>query len=103
MKSVTLIYCGVSTDAAKAMAVKIRADGGSAQLRSAETFDVSEQDAADRVIIQPDVTQSDRARIEAAYGDKVQRPVVERTEKPKLTLPPAPAAPVAAPQTSKGK
>lgn len=97
MKSLTLIFHGDNGAAAKALADKVRAGGTSAQLRSAVAYG-GEVEPCDVVVVQSDVSAFDRARIEAAYGDKVQR-----SEKPKLTLPPAPAAVPAPPPVAKGK
>lgn len=84
MKSLSLIFYAENGDAAKALAVKLRLDGKSAQLRQMVAYD-GEVEMCDSVIVLSDVSPSDRSRIEAAFGEKVQR-----SERSKLTLPPPP-------------
>ncbi len=100
MKSITLIFYAEAGDVAKQHAVKLRAEGNTAQLRQTVAFD-GEVEPCDRVVVLPGVSDFDRDRIHAAYGDKVQ--AVAEKAKPKLSLPPAPAAPLAPPPTVKGR
>lgn len=73
MKSLTLIYCN-DGDAAKVLAADLRHEGKqTVNLRSAAMF-AGEVEDCDRVIVQPCVDDFDRARLRAAYGDKITAP-----------------------------
>jgi hypothetical protein len=100
MKHLTFIFYAGNGDVAKAAATKIRTAGRSAQLRDAIAYG-GEVEPCDSVAILSSVSAFDRARIEAAYGDKVQRAAA--TEKSKLTLPPAPAIEPPPAPTPKGR
>lgn len=84
MKFLSLIFYAENGDAAKALAAKLRLDGKSAQLRQVIAYDGGVEEC-DSVTIMQDVSAFDRGRIEAVFGDKVQR-----LERPKLSLPPPP-------------
>ena len=83
-KHLTLVFYASNGAAAKAAVAKIRAEGRSAQLRDAIVYG-GEAEPCNAVLVMPDVSAFDRARIDLAYGDKVTR-----QEKPKLSLPPPP-------------
>lgn len=83
-KHLTIVFYDTNVAAAKATAVKIRAAGKAGQLRNAFIYR-GEVEPCDAVRVLSDVSAFDRARIEAAYGDRV-----ERLEKPTLSLPPPP-------------
>lgn len=102
-KLLTLIFYGENGHAAKALASKLRGEGKSAQLRQTLAYG-GEVEPCDAVVVMADVSVFDRARIDVAYGDKVQRAATS-AEKPKLTLPPAPAPAIEPPPapTPKGK
>jgi hypothetical protein len=70
MKSITLIFYGSNSDAAKELAVRVRADRGTAQIRHAAAYG-GETEPCDRVTLLPCVSEYDRGRIAATYGDKI--------------------------------
>lgn len=85
MKSLTLVFYGTGSAAAKARADKIRADGGGAQVRDVAMLG-KDAEPCD-VVIPLNVTAYDVGRLRALYGDKVQD---VQAPKPTLTLPPPP-------------
>lgn len=86
MKSLTLVFVGSDGNAAKELAAKIRLEkGAGAQLRSAVGFVTSEVEPCDRVVLMPDVNDSDAKRLLAAYGDRIATPG--------MPLPPPPPPP----------
>lgn len=75
VRKIYLIFYGIDGEAAKELAVKMRADGCTAMLRHAEAYR-DEVEPCDGVIALSDVSPYDRKRIDAAYGQKVARPVI---------------------------
>lgn len=71
MKVLTFVFYGADGDAAKELAVKIRKEGGNAQLRHTYAMVDGEKEPVDRIVTMPDVSPGDVARIKAVYGDIV--------------------------------
>jgi hypothetical protein len=86
MKVVTLVFYGADGAAAKAAAAKIRAEtNGPALLRDARAFYGDADEPCARVVLMPDVSEYDAAKLRAAYGDRVA--------KAGMPLPPPPPPP----------
>ena len=70
MSSVGIYYSGQGGDAARALAVQLRAEGRKAFTRDASAWRDGNVEAFDEVALIPGVTNEDALR--AAYGDRVK-------------------------------
>jgi hypothetical protein len=70
MKSITLIFYGSNGDAAKELAVRVRQNRGTAQIRHAAAYG-GEVEPCDHVTLLSCVGEFDAKRIAAVYSDKI--------------------------------